>query len=66
MAGQMENTNEQISPGIEPHESRGTGRIFAIAIGLLCIMVLAGVALMAYTAVKDAQNRQQHPVIGQP
>ena len=61
----MENTPEPISPE-SPPESRGTGKIFAIAIGLLCLMVLAGVGLMACTALKDAQNRQQHPVIGQP
>ena len=61
----MENTPEPVSPE-SPPENRGTGIIFAIAIGLLCLMVLAGVGLMACTALKDAKNRQQHPVIGQP
>ena len=46
--------------------SAPTGKIFAIGIGLLCVMVIASIALMFVKATKDAENRAKHPVIGHP
>jgi hypothetical protein len=46
--------------------STRTGKIFAIGIGMLCLMVIASVGLMFVAAMKDADNRARHPVIGQP
>ena len=47
-------------------DSTRTGKIIAIGIGMLCLMVIASVALMFVAATKDADNRARHPVIGQP
>ena len=42
------------------------GKIFAIGIALLCLMVGTGVFLMFLSAKSDAANREKHPIIGQP
>jgi hypothetical protein len=55
-----------LDPPNQPSDSKRTGKIFAIGIGMLCLMVVASVALMFVAAMKDADNRARHPVIGQP
>ena len=42
------------------------GKVFAVAVGLLFLMVAVGVGIMFLVAKKQADNRDQHPVIGQP
>ena len=43
-----------------------TGKVFAVAVGLLFLMVAVGVGIMFLVAKKQADNRDRHPVIGQP
>lgn len=43
-----------------------TGKIFAVAVGLLFLMVAVGVGIMFLVAKEQADNRARHPVIGQP
>lgn len=47
-------------------EGPAVGKIFAIGIALLCLMVASGVFMMFLSAKSDAANRAKHPVIGQP
>ena len=42
------------------------GKIFAIAVGLLFLMVAVGLGAVFLAAKKQADNRARHPVIGQP
>lgn len=42
------------------------GKIFAIGVGLLFLMVAVGVGIMFLVAKEQADNRARHPVIGQP
>ena len=43
-----------------------TGKVFAIGVGLLFLMVAVGVGIMFLVAKEQADNRARHPVIGQP
>ena len=43
-----------------------TGKVFAVAVGLLFLMVAIGVGIMFLVAKKQADNRDRHPVIGHP
>lgn len=43
-----------------------TGKVFAVGVGLLFLMVAVGVGIMFLVAKKQADNRDRHPVIGQP
>ena len=43
-----------------------TGKVFAVAVGLLFLMVAVGVGIMFLVAKEQADNRARHPVIGQP
>ena len=42
------------------------GKVFAVAVGLLFLMVAVGLGVMFLVAKKQADNRARHPVIGQP
>lgn len=42
------------------------GKVFAVAVGLLFLMVAVGVGIMFLVAKEQADNRARHPVIGQP
>ena len=42
------------------------GKVFAVAMGLLFLMVVIGLGIMFLVAKKQADNRDRHPVIGQP
>ena len=43
-----------------------TGRFFAIGVVLFFVMVATSLAMMFMAAKRDAENREKHPVIGQP
>ncbi len=43
-----------------------TGKVFAVAVGLLFLMVAVGLGAVFLAAKKQADNRDRHPVIGQP
>ena len=53
-------------PSSQIAQSPTMGKVFAIGIALLCLMVMASVAMMFWSAKQDAENRKKHPVIGQP
>lgn len=42
------------------------GKVFAVAVGLLFLMVTIGLGAVFLAAKKQADNRGRHPVIGQP
>ncbi len=42
------------------------GKVFAVGVGLLFLMVAVGLGIMFLVAKKQADNRDRHPVIGQP
>ena len=42
------------------------GKVFAVAVGLLFLMVAVGLGIMFLVAKKQADSRARHPVIGQP
>lgn len=56
----------ETSSSSESETSPKTGKMFAIGIGMLCLMVIASIALMFVAAMNDADNREKHPVIGRP
>ena len=46
--------------------STAVGKVFAVAVGLLFLMVAIGLGIIFLVAKKQADNRARHPVIGQP
>ena len=42
------------------------GKVFAVAVGLLFLMVAIGLGAVFLAAKKQADNRARHPAIGQP
>lgn len=46
--------------------STAAGKVFAVAVGLLFLMVAIGLGIIFLVAKKQADNRARHPVIGQP
>ena len=49
-----------------PHSQNKTGKLFALGVVLFFVMVATSVAMMFMAAKRDAENRERHPVIGQP
>ena len=47
-------------------DSTAAGKVFAVAVGLLFLMVAIGLGIIFLVAKKQADNRARHPVIGQP
>lgn len=47
-------------------DSKMAGKVFAVAVGLLFLMVAVGLGAVFLAAKKQADNRARHPVIGQP
>ena len=42
------------------------GKVFAVGVGLLFLMVAVGLGIIFLVAKEQADNRARHPVIGQP